>query len=192
MKPGEVACVVLASGLSERFGGPDKLKAPLCGKSILDHVLDTVSAVGFAEVFLVSRLENYSNVTGIENNAPDKGQGHALRLGVRAARTRGWQNACVMLGDMPLVEASYIVKLIETVTPSQSVISRLGEQTMPPAVFNMAAMEEILAGVSTMGARSLLAALDMQSFPIPFNQAHDIDTPRDLARVEAVMKDREK
>lgn len=48
-----VASVVLAAGLSRRMGF-NKLVAPVCGKPLLQHVLDLVAGVGlFSERVLV-------------------------------------------------------------------------------------------------------------------------------------------
>ena len=47
-----MACVVLASGLSERFGKTDKLCAELGGRPILSHVLDTAAELQFGDCLL--------------------------------------------------------------------------------------------------------------------------------------------
>jgi len=60
---GNIACIVLASGLSERFGEPDKLSADLCGKPVLSYVLDTARAVGFGEIFCVSQTQSVDGMT---------------------------------------------------------------------------------------------------------------------------------
>jgi len=92
MKAADVACLVLASGLSERFGVADKLSETLCGKPVLDHVLDTVMSMGFGENFIVSQGRAHTGFTAIMNKAPENGQGHALRLGLSAAKTAGWES----------------------------------------------------------------------------------------------------
>ena len=69
--------------------------------------------LAFAEVFLVSRDAFLPDIITVKNDNPEKGQGHALRLGLAAARAEGFENICVVLGDMPLVEAGHIERLIE-------------------------------------------------------------------------------
>lgn len=192
MRPRDLACVILASGLSERFGESDKLQSLLCGRPVLDYVLDTALALGFAEIYLVSQDAYFPGITSVKNDNPEKGQGHALRLGLAAMRAGGYENICILLGDMPLVEVSHIKSLIEQLTETHSVISTLGEQRMPPAAFERNAISKILAEDSTLGAKSVFKSLDLLTLPLTKVQALDVDTPEDLIRIEFEMRARTK
>ena len=185
-----MACVVLASGLSDRFGSADKLSANLCGQSVLSYVLETASAVGFGETFCVSQAGGADGLTWVENKNPKDGQGHALRLGLRAAQKFGWDTCVVMLGDMPLISQSYIEKMIRKNTINQSVISISETIRMPPAVFNRDAIDIILSQNSPGGARSLFDCLNLVTLGLAPGEAQDVDTPEDLARVTHMMNAR--
>jgi len=190
MKAADSACVVLASGLSQRFGEADKLEVELCGKPVLDYVLETVSSIGFGENFLVTQGLSRSGYTSTINYNPESGHGHALRLGLKAARAAGWDCICIVLGDMPLVEASYLRGMIKRLGEDQSVVSVLDGQKMPPALFCGMAISMILEDNSTTGARTLFHRLKPVTVAIDAEAALDIDTPADLARVEHIMKAR--
>ena len=190
MSAANIACIVLASGLSERFGEEDKLTANLCGKPVLSHVLETASAVGFGEIFCVSKAVDADGFTWVKNENPQDGQGHALRLGLRAARKFGWDKCVVMLGDMPLVSQTYLKKLIEKNTVNQSIISISEFIRMPPAIFNRSAIDIIISQNSPVGARSLFENLNLETLQLDADAAQDVDTPEDLARMTRMMKAR--
>ncbi len=188
MKAANVACVVLASGLSERFGQANKLFAELGGKSVLSHVLETAAAIGFGEVFCVSRGGHGGGYTAVENVNPQDGQGHALRLGLGAARAKGWEYCVLLLGDMPLIMPSHLENLILKIENNQCVVSESESVRMPPAIFNAVAMDIILAEKSEFGARDIFDKLNPATLPLDRVAAHDVDTPADLARVAEMIK----
>ncbi len=189
----DIACVILASGLSRRFGEGDKLAADLCGHSLLSYVLRTAKAVGFGRIFCVVKpgvVTKEAGVTWIENNNSSAGQGHALRLGLRSARDLCWKNCAVMLGDMPLVSVVYLKNMISNYKKKQSVISTTESIRLPPAIFNSEAIDKILSQNSAIGARTIFDQLDFVTLPLNAEAAIDVDTPADLARVENLMKAR--
>jgi len=190
VSPANVACVILASGLSERFGAADKLSADLCGKPVLAHVLDMAQAVGFGDIFCVSKAADIDSVELVKNDYPEYGQGHALRLGLAAVQKSGWEICVILLGDMPLVTSSYIKTLIGKIQENQCVVSSSESIRMPPAIFNAAAMDIILAQETALGARDLFDLLKPETLELDAFAAHDVDTPADLARVMQMMKAR--
>lgn len=192
MIPADVACVVLASGSSQRFGKANKLEADLCGRPVLDHALDTVKAVGFGETFIVSQGDCAANCRLVKNDRPEKGQGYALRLGLRAAKSSGWTNVCVVLGDMPLVSVSHLKDLVGKMTLKQSVISQYEDQNMPPVGFHMEAINMILAEKSESGGRDVFDQFYFQTIPLSKEAALDVDTREDLTRVSEIMKRQQK
>ena len=190
MRAEETACVVLASGLSQRFGALDKLEAKLCDKSVLGHVFETIEAVGFGEIFVLTQKQSEGRFTWVVNSSPEDGQGHALRLGLASARSAGWETICVVLGDMPLVQTSHLQLLLGKLEGKSAVVSACKEQTMPPAIFREEAIDLILSDQSQSGARTILGQLKPVIVPICEEAALDVDTPEDLIRVRRIMESR--
>ena len=190
MSAANIACVVLASGLSERFGNADKMAADLCGKPMLSYVLDTARAVGFGEIFCVSQLRTQAGVTSVKNDNPEYGQGHAVRLGMGAARQSGWETCVIMLGDMPLVDCGHVTRLALKIHKNQCVVSESESVRLPPAIFNLSAMDLILSQDSMSGARNLFEHLNPATVSLDPEASLDVDTPADLARVARIMKAR--
>ena len=192
MNPKDVACIILASGLSQRFGSQDKLESDLCGQPLVSHVIETAKQVGFGDIFLVSNRVSSDGCIMIANKNPKAGQGYALRQGLLEVQRTGWEYCLILLGDMPLVSSAYLKGVIVKNKEKQSSIS-LNEYTrMPPALFYKDIINEILRQNSQRGAQRVLDKFSMQTVELPSDFALDVDTPEDLARVEHIMKARQK
>jgi len=192
VKTSEVACIILASGLSRRFGQTDKLSAELCGRPLLSYVFETVRAVDFGEVFVVSDWERSEKFSFVENKKPELGQGHTMRLGLRSAQKAGWKACMILLGDMPLVPSSYLSNMIEKNYKKQSIVSVSESIRMPPALFVGDTINQILTQTTTEGARVLFDLLNIETAVLKPEFARDVDTLQDLASVTDLMKARKR
>ena len=190
MKPADIACLILASGQSKRFGKQDKLFADLCGKPVISHVLDTASAVGFGEIFCVAKEAGSDDVNWVKNENSEQGQGHALKLGLQAVQRMGWQSCTVMLGDMPLVSSVHLKNMLDIFDVNQCLVSVCESIRMPPAVFNRAGMDLIISQKVAVTARDIFDELKPQLIGLDAELAQDIDTFEDLDRASQLMKSR--
>ncbi|GGX62761.1 4-diphosphocytidyl-2C-methyl-D-erythritol kinase [Litorimonas cladophorae] len=187
MKPSDIACIILASGVSERFGEADKLSARLGENTVLETVIKTVESIHFGQVYVVSPIQKEGSFTWVENNNPAKGQGHSLRLGLRMARDAGWKNSVIALGDMPLVQSVNFVNLITKNNKKQMVVSEFESVRMPPVYLGATVIDKILAQQSPIGAREIFDMLQPLTVPISADSALDVDTLEDLDRVRNIL-----
>ncbi|HEY7940414.1 MAG TPA: NTP transferase domain-containing protein, partial [Candidatus Limnocylindrales bacterium] len=87
-----VTSVVLAAGAGSRFGG-GKLLAPLEGRPVLQHVLDTLAAAGLTNVVVVLGEDAEAVETAlrwrterrVRNPDPARGLASSLQVGLAAA-----------------------------------------------------------------------------------------------------------
>ncbi|GGN64806.1 nucleotidyltransferase family protein [Oceanobacillus indicireducens] len=109
--------IVLASGQSVRMGGKDKPKLHLSwrGISILEHVLNKISAAVFQSVNVViphhdaclrGIVHDYGH-TAIMNYSPESGMGHSLSLGIRSLPIDA-EAVILFLGDQPTISTTDI------------------------------------------------------------------------------------
>jgi len=185
-----MACVILASGLSERFGQSDKLRAELGGRPILSHVLDTAAELQFGELFCVSQTQGKEGVTWVTNENPEYGQGYALKLGLKAVRDSGWSSCILMLGDMPLVSPSHLQNMIKKNHVKQMLVSICGTARMPPALFKKSALDMILEENSAIRGQVLFERLNPETVQLNPEDALDVDTPEDLVEVARILMSR--
>ncbi|WP_135822113.1 nucleotidyltransferase family protein [Halostella litorea] len=111
-----VGGVVLAAGLGSRFEGGNKLLAEVDGRPVVERAAKTLRRSAVAEVVAVVGHEA-ERVTAAVDGLTDAvrrnedyaaGQSTSVRVGVAAARERGWDAAVFMLGDMPFVRPATV------------------------------------------------------------------------------------
>ncbi len=186
--PRGVAAVVLAAGLSRRFGRPKQL-ALLAGRTLLEHVIDRARSAGLAPVVAVvpagfpRPATVGDSAVWVPNADPDRGMSHSLRLGL-AAVPQHCDAAVVLLGDQPTVTPSSIRAVIAARGERPIVVAFADGHVGPPAVierraFPLAAELEGDAGLRQLAARhpGLLRRVPVERHP------PDVDRPEDLDHI---------
>lgn len=186
------ALIILAAGLSKRFGDENKLLADLNGKPILQHVLETAEVINCGQRLAVvldnADVKNICKSYGYDtvlNSAPEHGQGRSIALGAEYAIKSGAKSACIMLGDMPFVSSEHLEKLLEASADSDCVFSTYDGNRLPPAIFSGEALRRLTSLDANAGAKSLFLAKDSVGIALPSLQAQDIDTQDELQKLEA-------
>lgn len=183
--PENVAVVLLAAGLSTRFGSEDKLSYPLHGLPLGLHAARTLAHLPFAARIAVTR-EGGPDFAGygfepVINPDPANGQSSSLHLGIAAAREVQPQAILVALADMPRVSLAHFLSLLSSFDAhSPSVGSTAGEYPCPPALFGAALFPTLEGLRGDIGARALLR--DAQLIPASPHELADFDNPDDLGR----------
>jgi molybdenum cofactor cytidylyltransferase len=138
-----VRAIVLAAGAGRRFGG-GKMLAPLRGRPMLQHVLDTLAEAGIddpivvlgADAAAVEPAITWGNATRIVNPAPSRGLASSLQLGWDlavgatagppgpAVREGAADAVLIVLGDQPLLDAAVVRSLLEApIDPGRPVVA---------------------------------------------------------------------
>lgn len=188
MKPEDCALILLASGLSQRFGTENKLLADLNGRPVISHVFGTLSDMPFAtKVAVIAHdriLEAIAVQEGFEsiiNIAPEKGQGRSLAFGAQAALDQGVSGAITVLGDMPFITRRHTEGLMAQANDFDAVMSEYEGIKMPPAYFGLKALTALSLNTDHGGGKAALAGLSVSTLPLSAQAARDIDTQEDLA-----------
>jgi molybdenum cofactor cytidylyltransferase len=197
-KPGidgnrNVAAVILAAGRSTRMGGPNKLLAELGGKALVRIVTEQALASKAQSVIVVTGHQAQEveaalrdlNVTFVRN--PDFAQGLAssLKAGIAAVPGNA-DGAVICLGDMPLIDARLIDRLIEAFAPDRGnlivvPVSDTGRGN--PVLWSRRFFQELMTLDGDVGARHLIARHSEAVAEVPvegFGAFLDIDTPQAL------------
>lgn len=191
LEPQTCGLIVLAAGLSHRFGDEDKLLADLGGKQVIEHVMLTGSKLNFAHACIVSS-DSYSEVSKISqqygfhvivNPTPEAGQGYSLALGASHILETGLSSACVLLADMPLVKPNHINALMKECDVSKSMLSRCNGVLMPPAILSRDALIWARSHSGDKGMKALFAGRNVEALPLSEIDACDMDTPEDLDKL---------
>ncbi|WP_411818572.1 NTP transferase domain-containing protein [Hyphococcus sp. DH-69] len=190
MKLEECAILVLASGLSRRFGSANKLLANLSGRPLADHIAQWIETTPIGQKFVVvphgeemlAEIFTGRGFTILENSNPDAGQGASLAMGVKAiTQTLSPAGIFVALADMPFVQPDTFLRLAATIGNANLAIATDGKRTTPPALFAKTLFPALIALTGDQGAKQILDAHGpIARLPVDPEQLRDIDTPTDL------------
>lgn len=180
-----VAAVILAGGLGRRFGGP-KAEAVLGGETFLDRVASTAAGVGLDPVVAVvpagSRVPD--EAVAVVNPDPQRGLSSSLRLGIAAVPVG--HAALVLLVDQPTMGSEVIEAVMARRGTRPLVAASADGRLAPPVLIEPDAFRHIAGLSGDIGLRDVFAAQPdlVEAVPVA-GHAPDVDTPADLARLEA-------
>ncbi len=206
-----VGCVIMASGLSRRFGS-NKLLADFCGQPMLCRALAATDTPQLAARIVVTRSEEVRalcekcGVSVLLHSLP--GRNDTVRLGLSALLEREPDLAgCMFLpGDQPLLSRETIERLISAFTQTQKEterrIFRLGHRFKndpeplvgSPVLFERGYFAELCALPEGKGGNVLLKKYPEHVHTVYIadrNELADADTPDALARLEAIARRKE-
>ena len=205
----EKSAVILAGGFSRRFG-QDKGLLPLANKPLIEHVLDTIDKIVDEKIVVVSsktQAENYTKVldSKVKVFIDDDNVQSPLVGALKGFKEASNEYALLLPCDTPLLSKDVLSLLLDLCPNKNAVIPRWPNGYIEPlqAVYctkpaleaakkalsegkmNMQSMVDKLRGVryvSTLVLRQLDP--ELKSF---FN----VNTPMDLRKAEAMLRDKE-
>jgi CTP:molybdopterin cytidylyltransferase MocA len=185
MKAGEVAGLLLAAGEGSRLGVP-KAQLELAGERLVDRGVRLLEDGGCHPVVVVLGAATVQVRGAVAVRNPDwrTGMGSSLRAGLAALPAEA-RAVVIALVDQPLVRPEAVRALIDSGAPVA--VATYGGRRRNPVLITRPYFAEV-AGLAEgdVGARPFLAAHPelVTEVPCPGDPA-DIDTPDDLARLEA-------
>ena len=188
-----VAVVVLAAGRSTRMGGPNKLLAELSGKKLVRIATEQALASKASEVVvvvghqsdLVEQALGGLKVKFVRNPDFAGGIASSVKAGISAVSTAA-HGAVICLGDMPLIDAGLIDRLIEAFAPDRGnliVVPVADGRRGNPVLWSRRFFSELMTLDGDIGARHLIGkhAETVAEVPVEGESAFlDIDTPQAL------------
>jgi molybdenum cofactor cytidylyltransferase len=188
-----VAAVILAAGRSTRMGGPNKLLAELGGKTLVRIVTEQALASKASSVIVVTghqadQVESALaglKVKFVRNGDFADGLASSVKAGIAVVPAAA-DGAVVCLGDMPLIDARLIDRLIGAFAPDRGNLiavpvsdGRRGN----PVLWSRRFFGELMTLDGDIGARHLIARHGEAVAEVAV-EGHgaflDIDTPQAL------------
>jgi len=189
-----VAAIVLAAGRSTRMGGPNKLLQPLAGRPLVRIAAEAALASRAAPVLVVTGHQADAvkealqglDVTFVHNPDFAEGLSTSVRSGITALPA-SVDAAVICLGDMPLVNAGLIDRLIEAFDPQTGALIVLPSkdgQRGNPVLWARRFFDDLKTLSGDSGARQILKnhADGVVEVPVADDSSSlDVDTPEVLA-----------
>ena len=205
-----VGCVIMASGLSRRFG-TNKLLADFCGQPMLCRAFDATATPGIAARIVVTRSEEVQalcraqGVPVLLHSLP--GRNDTVRLGLSALLEQQPElSGCMFLpGDQPLLRRETVEAMTERFCPTEwqketeREIFRLGavadNDPTPlvgsPVLFGSSFFSELLTLPENKGGNVLLKKYPAQVRTICIADSAellDADTPEVLQQLKVLAR----
>lgn len=190
-----VTSVVLAAGAGSRFGG-GKLLAPLEGRPVLQHVLDTLAAAGLTNVVVVLGEDAEAVETAlrwrterrVRNPDPARGLASSLQVGLAAAGAGSGGSpdaALIVLGDQPELRHEAIEAIVAAGDGAHAVVPRYEHDRGRNPVLLPAGLWALAQGLTgDQGLGAWLVTHPEQVREVPLAGANpDIDRRADLAEL---------
>jgi molybdenum cofactor cytidylyltransferase len=188
-----IVAIILAAGRSTRMGGPNKLLAELEGKKLVRIATEQALASRASDVIVVtghqSELVEQAlaglKVRFIRNPDFAGGLASSVKAGIAAVPPTA-DGAVVCLGDMPLIDARLIDRLIETFEPDRGnliVVPVADGRRGNPVLWSRRFFSELMTLDGDIGARHLIARHSEAVAEVPVEGEGaflDIDTPQAL------------
>src|ERR1700720_2325165 len=189
----DVAAVILAAGRSTRMGGPNKLLAELGGKTLVRVVTEQALASKASSVIVVTGHQATEvekalqglKVKFVHNPHFAEGLAGSVKTGI-AAVPENADGAVICLGDMPLISAHLIDRLVEAFAPDRGNLiavpvsdGRRGN----PVLWSRRFFNELMTLDGDIGARHLIGTHTeaVAEVPVEGDGAFlDIDPPQAL------------
>jgi len=196
-----IAALVLAAGRSARMGAINKLLIGIDGKTMVRRVAETALAAGLKPVIAVTGYERAKIETALSGLAvicvdnPDFAQGlsSSLKRGL-AALPDDVDGVLVCLGDMPLIAAADIGRILAAFNPSEGreiVVPTCSGKRGNPVLWGKRFFAEMRNLAGDTGAKHLIgvypdavAEVETASDAV----LTDIDTPQALAALSKSAK----
>jgi molybdenum cofactor cytidylyltransferase len=187
----KTAIVLVASGLSRRFGRRDKMLAQLAGMPLVEHAAQAITSLHpIARVAVCPANRPAIGERLIDrfviavNKKPKDGLGHSIALGAQVALQFKPDAIMVCMGDMPFVEPWLLDALTRRLAEGDADIVHAGasQSPHPPTVFGRNCFDRLADLNGDDGAKSLMRASDLRvvAFSAPAPLLLDVDTPDDL------------
>ncbi len=188
----KTAAIILAAGQSRRMGSINKLVADVDGTPMVRIVGEAAAASRAERLYLVTGHERELveaalsglEITRIHNAEFEQGLSTSLTAGI-AALDETIERAIILLGDMPLIEASMIDRMLDAsdTTPGSIIIATCNGKRGNPVLWPREYFDDLMNVEGDIGARQIIARnLDrLGEVELGEAAARDVDTPEALA-----------
>jgi molybdenum cofactor cytidylyltransferase len=198
----QTAAVILAAGLSQRFGQPKQLLR-LKNKYLLEWVLDAALASRLDKVVLIVGHEHQKIIQTIEsktthprlqvviNRRYRDGQSRSLQAGLLQIKAQS-SSVMFLLGDQPMLKSATIDHILDGFWHSEKdiCVPVCNGKKGNPTIFSRAMYGNLMAIEGDIGAREIIRANPERVLYIEVDDPLcflDIDSPKDYEDLQRLL-----
>lgn len=187
----KIGCVVMAAGMGTRFGG-NKLTRQWAGKSLIRRALEAVPAEKLHATVVVTQYPEIVELakefcfTPIVNTHPEYGQGHSIKLGIRALEQ--CDALLFQVADQPLLRRESVAALVDLYLQNPHHIVGLGHagQRGNPCIFPARFFPELLKIEGDRGGNVVIRQHEQELllYEVSAQELVDVDTAETLSQLK--------
>ena len=190
--------IILAAGLSKRYGLKNKLTQHINNKPIINCLMDKLLSIyDTSELLIVTGYEhetiinliNNSDIEFIYNNDYKKGIGTSISAGIREL-DKTIRGVMIIPADMPIISTKDLIKLQNKfleLNCSKVIFPKYKSQVGNPVILPKKYFN-ILEGLKgDFGAKSLINKTDIITVNTDIGTIFDIDTVSNLKKAENIL-----
>lgn len=175
--------ILLAAGVSRRFGADDKLLADWRGTPLVRAAAQRLSQAGCDEFAAIVSSDLVATLLPAHFRVLHVAPGQAMSASFQAACTladdRDADRMLIALGDMPAISVETLDWLLDA---PESRACQVGEIRLPPAALMRRDWQNAPSDAGDFGARYIIGQLPTSAIRhLSAEEAIDIDTPQDIA-----------
>lgn len=187
----EIGCVLLASGLSERFGS-NKLFTSFFGKTLIENTMDALSPELFSRAVVVTayaevaRMATERGYDLVMNDAPEAGVRYTIKLGLE--QMAGMDACLFCVCDQPYISGASVAAMLAGYSGGIAALSS-GGQKGNPVIFPAELFAELQSlGEGESGSAVIARHKDMLRLYPVFSalELEDVDSAEDAERLSGV------
>lgn len=196
------AIVLLASGLSRRYGRRDKMLADLGRKPLVEHAADMIAELEPLARVAVCPMDRpaigerlIKRFVIAINKKPKLGLGHSIAVGVNVALQFKPDAILLVMGDMPFVESWVLESVMERLGNGVDIVHSGGaDGVRPPTAFGPATFDQLAALDGDDGAKRIIGqgGFNVVGFGAPAPLLFDVDTKEELELAHRQLKIRDR
>jgi len=187
VRPDELAILVMAGGLSRRFGAADKLLADFDGQPLGLQAATRLGGFDWAQRLAVAHPSLGPALSGqgfrVLEAPAGNGLGDNIALAARALDQVA--GVVILLADMPFVTKDHVLAMMDAAPSADAIVcTATGARTSPPVLIGGAHFAALRALSGDEGAKRIIqtAGAELRLVSAPAEMTADIDTLEDLVR----------
>ena len=189
----KLGCVVMAAGNARRFG-ENKLAAELDGRSLIRRALEAVPGEAFDSVVVVTQYPEIADLaqefhfTAIQNEHPDFGISHTIRLGL--SPLQDCDGVLFLVSDQPLLRQESVAELVRLWRKQPDKIAALshGGVRGNPCLFPAPFFPELMNLREDKGGNTVIRRHEdcLVLLEVDPRELTDVDTPDAMEEIQKI------
>ena len=190
--------IILAAGLSKRYGLKNKLTQHINNKPIINYLMDKLLSIyDTSELIIVTGYEhktiinliNNSNIEYIYNNDYKNGIGTSISAGIRDL-DKTIKGVMIIPADMPIISTKDLIKLQNKfleLNCSKVIFPKYKSQVGNPVILPKKYFNILESLKGDFGAKSQINKTDIITVNTDIGTIFDIDTVSNLKKAENIL-----